>query len=73
MEAVASAPGHRINDATRCAAILGQRIGGDYLKFLHGVLGNIRSTRPAGVLIVELVGGVVAVGEKCIAAGIASE
>ena len=74
VQIVAAAACDGVDHAARGAAELGGVAVGENLKFLHGVLGDLAAdASAAGVLVVELVGRVVAVGEESVAAGGAAE
>ena len=61
-------------DAAHGAAELGREAVGEHLEFLHRVLRELAAdARAAGVLVVETVGGVVAVREEGIARRDAAE
>ena len=70
---IGAAASDGIDHAARGAPVLRKEIAGDDLEFLDGVLRDVIGARAAGVLVVKLVGGVDAVGEKRIAARIAAE
>ena len=73
MQSVAAAAGDGVDDAAGSAAVFRQEVGRDHLEFLDGVLRNVVGARAAGVLVVELIGGVVAIRQEGVAAGIAAE
>jgi len=63
-----------VDHTTRCTSELGHITGADHLEFLHGILRNLRAdARPAGSLLVILIGGVVAVREEGAAQGHSAE
>ena len=71
---VAAALGDGVDHAAHGAAELGREAVGEHLEFLHGVLRELAAdARAAGVLVVETVGGVVAVGEEGVARRDAAE
>ena len=66
--------GDGVDNAAHGAAEFGREAVGQHLEFLHGILRNLAAdARAAGILVIETVGGVVAVGKERIAHGDAAE
>ncbi len=71
---VGSAARDGVDDATHGAAEFSRIAVADHLEFLHGIFRDLRGdTGTAGVLAIETVGGVVAVGEEGVSGGNAVE
>ena len=65
VDLVAAALGHGVDHAAHGAAVLGRKVRGHHLEFLHRVLRNLRGdARSAGVLVVVLLGGIGAVHQE---------
>ncbi len=74
MQAVSTAARDGVDHAARSAAVLGGGVRGDHLEFLDRILRKLGcDAGAAGVLVVKLLGGIVAVHKKGIAAGDAAE
>src|SRR5258707_12604878 len=74
MNIVGAALGNGVDNAAHGVAILSREVVGDNLKLLHGLLGD--GAGDAGtprVLVVELVGGVIAISEEAVVSGDAAE
>src|SRR5207244_2208745 len=66
---ILTALGNGVNDTAQCAAELGREAMGKHLELLDGVLRNLGGDAgAAGILIVEAVGRVIAIGEEGVAA-----
>ncbi len=74
MRVVAAAFGYGVDDAAHGTAEFGREAVGEHLEFLHRILRELAADAgAAGVLVIETVGSIVAIGEEGVARRDAAE